>query len=175
MLLCTIELLFYSCRSLYQILDVGDSHIPHYTIQNLCTTLLSTMAIVSSPLEVLYRYTQYILTIQVQYNLLLYDTLLEGFIGGGNQSTQRKPPIWCKSLTNFITKCCIEYTSPWAGYKLTTLVVIGTDCTGSCKSSCHMNMTAPALLETFSQGKKGVIKVITTFQCVHVCNKEIKF
>jgi hypothetical protein len=33
-----------------------------------------------------------------------------------------------------------------------------------------MNTTAPALLETFSQGKKGVIKVITTFQCVHVCN-----
>ncbi|XP_052100793.1 uncharacterized protein KIAA0825-like [Mytilus californianus] len=54
-LLCTVEMLFHSCRSLYQILDVGDSHIPHYNIQNLCTTLLSTMAIVSSPLEILYR------------------------------------------------------------------------------------------------------------------------
>jgi len=30
-------------------------------------------------------------------------------IGGGNQSTRRKPP------TNFITYCCIEYTSPWTG------------------------------------------------------------
>jgi hypothetical protein len=34
------------------------------------------------------------------------------FIGGGNQSTQRKPPTCHKSLTNFITQCCIEYTSP---------------------------------------------------------------
>ena len=34
------------------------------------------------------------------------------FIGGGNWSTQRKPPTCYKSLTNFITKCCIEYTSP---------------------------------------------------------------
>ena len=26
--------------------------------------------------------------------------------------------------------CCIEYTSPWAGLELTTLVVIGIDCIG---------------------------------------------
>jgi hypothetical protein len=31
-------------------------------------------------------------------------------------------------------KCCIEYTSPCTEFKLTTLVVINTDCTGSCKS-----------------------------------------
>jgi hypothetical protein len=29
----------------------------------------------------------------------------------------------------------IEYTSPWTGFELTTLVVIGTNCTSSCKSS----------------------------------------
>jgi hypothetical protein len=36
----------------------------------------------------------------------------------------------------------------WAGYKLTALAVIGTDCTGSCKSNYHtiMTMTAPKLL-----------------------------
>ena len=41
--------------------------------------------------------------------------------------------------------CCIKYTSPWTGFKLTTLVDIGTDCTGSCKSNYHtiMTMTAP--------------------------------
>jgi len=27
------------------------------------------------------------------------------FIGGGNQSTQRKPPTCCKSLTNYICLC----------------------------------------------------------------------
>jgi hypothetical protein len=26
----------------------------------------------------------------------------------------------------------------WAGYELTTLVVLGTDCTGSCKTNYHM-------------------------------------
>jgi hypothetical protein len=31
------------------------------------------------------------------------------FIGGGNR---RKSPTCRKSLTNFITYCCIEYTSP---------------------------------------------------------------
>ena len=30
----------------------------------------------------------------------------------------------------------------WAGFKLTTLVVIGTDCIGSCKSNYHMMTTA---------------------------------
>ena len=33
----------------------------------------------------------------------------------------------------FNTYCCIEYTSPWAEFKITTSVVICTDCTGSCK------------------------------------------
>jgi hypothetical protein len=40
-------------------------------------------------------------------------------------------------MTNFITYNCIEYISPWTGFKLTTLVVIGTDCIGSCKSNYH--------------------------------------
>jgi hypothetical protein len=43
--------------------------------------------------------------------------------------TQRKPPTCRKSLTNFIT-CCIEYTSPWARFELTSLVVIGNDFIG---------------------------------------------
>ena len=33
-----------------------------------------------------------------------------------------------------------------AGFKLTTLVVIDTDCIGSCKSNYHMIMTAPFIL-----------------------------
>ena len=49
----------------------------------------------------------------------------------GETGVPRKPQTWRKSLTNFITQCCIEYTSPWARFKLTTLVVIGTDCTCS--------------------------------------------
>ena len=34
------------------------------------------------------------------------------FIGGENRSIRRKPPFCGKSLTNLITKCCIEYTLP---------------------------------------------------------------
>jgi hypothetical protein len=30
-----------------------------------------------------------------------------------------------------------EYTSPWTGFELTPLVVIGSDCTASCKSYHH--------------------------------------
>ena len=32
----------------------------------------------------------------------------------------------------------ILYTSPWSRFELTTSVVIGTDCIGSCKSNYHM-------------------------------------
>jgi hypothetical protein len=39
-----------------------------------------------------------------------------------------KLPTCRMSLTNLITKCCIEYTSPWAGIERTRLVVICTDC-----------------------------------------------
>ena len=35
-----------------------------------------------------------------------------------------------EETTNLIT-CCIEYTWPSAGFELTILLVIGTDCTGS--------------------------------------------
>jgi hypothetical protein len=31
------------------------------------------------------------------------DNVMVSFLGGGNWSTQRKPLICCKSLTNFIT------------------------------------------------------------------------
>jgi hypothetical protein len=44
------------------------------------------------------------------------------------------------------TSCCIKYTSPWAGFQLTRLVVMGTDYTGSCKSNYHTTTTAPILL-----------------------------
>jgi len=44
------------------------------------------------------------------------------FISGGNRSTSRKPLTYRKSLTDFITWWCIEYTSPWTGLELTTIV-----------------------------------------------------
>ena len=40
---------------------------------------------------------------------------------------RRNPPTYCNSLTSYITQCCIEYTSPWVLFELTTLMAIGTD------------------------------------------------
>ena len=38
----------------------------------------------------------------------------------------------------------IEYTLPWAQFEFTTLVVIGTDYTGSCKYNYHTSTTKKA-------------------------------
>ena len=66
------------------------------------------------------------------------------FIGEGNRSTLRKLPTCRKSQKNFITKCVVSSTlrhEQDSNSQLKTLVVIGTDCTGSCKSNYHMIMT----------------------------------
>ena len=65
------------------------------------------------------------------------------FIGGGNH----RVPIekTCRKLTNFITKCQYRVHLTLNRFELTTLVVIGTDCTCSYKSNYHMitTMTTP--------------------------------
>ena len=47
-----------------------------------------------------------------------------------------RKPTFRMSLINCII-CCIEYTSSWAGFELTTLVVIDTGCTCCFKSNYH--------------------------------------
>jgi hypothetical protein len=49
---------------------------------------------------------------------------------------------------------CIEYTSPWTRFEFTTLVVIGIDCTSSCKSNYHTITASP--------GKRRHLFIITT-------------
>jgi len=72
------------------------------------------------------------------------------FIGEGNRSTRGKSPIYRKSLTNFITWCCIDYTSPLKGFELTTLVVIGIDFTCSCKSNYHTITTTTGPIKVWT-------------------------
>ena len=68
------------------------------------------------------------------------------FIVGGNRRTRRKPLTCRRSLSNI--KSCIEYTLPYAEFEPTTLVVIDTDCTGSCKFNYHtFTTTTPAYYE----------------------------
>ena len=38
------------------------------------------------------------------------------FFCRGNRHTRRKPTTCRKSMTHYITECCIEYTSPWTGF-----------------------------------------------------------
>jgi hypothetical protein len=59
------------------------------------------------------------------------------FVGGGNQSTWRNPPICHKSQTNFYHIMLYREHAAWTGFELTTSVVIGTDCIGSYKSNYH--------------------------------------
>ena len=65
-------------------------------------------------------------------------------LGGGNCCTRRKPPTSRKSLTNFITHCCMKYTSPWVGFELKNVVVIPTDCINSCQSNYNTMTTTAA-------------------------------
>ena len=54
------------------------------------------------------------------------------FIDGGNRSSLRKPPTSRKSLKNLY-----QVHLDWAGFELTTLLVMGTDWIGNCKSNYH--------------------------------------
>jgi hypothetical protein len=70
------------------------------------------------------------------------------FIGGGNRSTWRKP-LTCRKLVTTLSHNVASSTLCLSSIKkrLTMLVVIGTDCIGSCKSNYNMimTMTAPVL------------------------------
>ena len=54
------------------------------------------------------------------------------------------------------------YTSPWSKFELTTSVVIGTDCIGSCKSTYHTitTTTAPPLRISRFGKKDSIMKNI---------------
>ena len=69
------------------------------------------------------------------------------FIGGENRSTREnhRPSTCLKSLINLITYCCIKYTLPSTGFKLITLVEIGIDCIGRCRSNYYRTTTKMAL------------------------------
>jgi hypothetical protein len=48
-----------------------------------------------------------------QFQKLYFSYIAEvSFIGRGNKSMKRKSTTCRKSLTNFITYCCMQYTSP---------------------------------------------------------------
>ena len=52
----------------------------------------------------------------------------------------------------------IEYTSPWTGFEITTVVMIGTNCTGCCKSNYHtiLATTTPLNLSETEKEKENL-------------------
>ena len=82
------------------------------------------------------------------------------FIAGGNLSTRRKLPSCRKSLTNFYHIMLYQVHLAWAGFKLTTLGVIGTDCTGSWKSNYHTTTMVPVLWMQSCNNNTGTLKVV---------------
>ena len=54
-LLCTSQHLLSACSSVSQYLDPGHNQLPHYSIHNQCSNLLATLAVVTSPIDMLYR------------------------------------------------------------------------------------------------------------------------
>ena len=60
----------------------------------------------------------------------------------------------------------MEYASPWVGFKLTTLVVIGFNCIGSCKSNYHTITT---------MAPHSSLKQILTEKCKTGYKKRVKY
>jgi len=59
---------------------------------------------ISSPPLIQVQSIRYrVLVFNATFNIFFSYFVAVSFIGGGNQSTRRKPPTCCKSLTNFIS------------------------------------------------------------------------
>ena len=92
-------------------------------------------------------------------------------ISGGNWSTLRKTLTCRKSLTKlYRIMLCIEYTFPWVRFEL-MLVVIGTDCTISCKFNYHM-ITTMSLMD-YSHGEDTFMEEIFSSIIVRGDNSSI--
>jgi hypothetical protein len=84
-----------------------------------------------------------------------------------------KQPTGRQLLTNFIIYYCIEYTSSWSGFELTTLV-IDSDCTGSCKSNYHTIATKTnpfKLIQLSSTYYSQIYHILTLIDCFAQRNK----
>ena len=90
----------------------------------------------------------------VNYQLIIWlSTIFQlhrdgQFYWRGNWSTQRKPSTYHKSLTNFSHPMLYQVHLVWAGFELTTLVMICTNCIYSYKSNYQTitTITVPQLI-----------------------------
>ena len=61
------------------------------------------------------------------------------------------------------------YTSPWSRFELTTLVVIGTDCIGSCKSNYHtITATMAHITHKFCFHPKYICIIFVIYEYIYM-------
>ena len=109
------------------------------------------------------RWTQIIILQRRGIRVVVFNAIFQLYHDG--QFCWRKPKYQEKTTDlPQVTECFIEYTSPWTGLELTTLVVIGTDCICTCKSNCHMitTTTTPWLCKEMSFLGKMLL-ILNTF------------
>jgi hypothetical protein len=76
------------------------------------TSIWSNFDLWVSEATLIYEYLKQLWFMSIWSNFQQHICYIMGvsLIGGGNE---RKPLTCCKSQTNLVTKCCIEYTLPW--------------------------------------------------------------
>ena len=94
----------------------------------------------------------WLIVFNVTFDNIFFNYIVTvSFIGGGNQSTLRKPLTCRKSQNKVYHIMLYQVHSSWGGFELSTLVMIGTDCTGCCKSNYDTitTMTSPRFIWAF--------------------------
>jgi hypothetical protein len=74
----------------------------------------------------------------------------DGFIGGGNRSTPKKITDLSQVTDKFYHVVLYQAHLAWSGFKLPTLVVIGTDCISSNISNYHTITATGPWLQVYS-------------------------
>jgi hypothetical protein len=109
-------------------------------MQFIAEILLKVVLNTTTLTPVTYIVIFYLCTNQIFTGINFHEILVKiaWLHSGGNRSNRRKPLTCCNHIMLYRVHLA------WAGFKLATLVVISTDCIGSCKSNYYTITTTTA-------------------------------